>query len=287
MLKNSKYYILDDSGKLGFKGLLEAPEDSLKDYNDKGCGVFYSVNQFDGPRRRENLIKINAWYCDIDGDKQMVRKKLEGCPIYPSIINETRNGFHLLWLARDASEQNYKDVMKGIVKYFDGDGLYDTTRVLRVPGYYWNKDLDNPYLVQNTQNIVVYYNEEDMKRAYPYKKPIKPLLSGFNFRKVSDDNPIQRLRHTPVRDGLEKLSGSDWVDGDVYEFIENGNGTTQIVVNGDPSSSWIDRNGKIGSHKRYGPNLYSWLKWYKDKKGVDLIVERVLKEVIENETQTN
>lgn len=270
MLENSRIYILNESnnsegGSMAECSGAEKSKEVLKVYNNRGFGVFYGVNQFSGRRIKQNLTKINAWYCEVDGDKQILRRKVASSPIHPSIINETRNGFHLLWLAKDATEEAYKRVEQGLVRFFDGDAkVLDTTRVLRLPGFYWNKDMNNRFLVKNLHNEETYHEEKDMIEAYPYVKSIKAIKIRTFSSALSSNDPIHRLKRYSVREGLRKLSGTPYVKGDTYDFHDNYDGTTQIVVNGSPSSSWIDREGKIGSWKRSGPNLLAWLRWYEN-----------------------
>lgn len=65
-----------------------------------------------------------------------------------------------------------------------------------------------------------------------------------------------------AKEDLEKLSGSSEVKGEIYTFKQNSNGTLQIVVNGQPSGAWIDKDGDIGSYKEAGPTAIQWLRYF-------------------------
>lgn len=85
---------------------------------------------------------------------------------------------------------------------------------------------------------------------------------------------LQRKRnkkvYRPIRENteldnmglLEKLSGTSYVNGEVYDFRKNGNGTQQIIVDGKPTSCWIDSENKIGSYSGGGPSVIQWLGWF-------------------------
>ena len=45
---------------------IEATEMAAIEWNRKGWGIFWTVNDFDGPRRIVNLRTFNAWAVDID-----------------------------------------------------------------------------------------------------------------------------------------------------------------------------------------------------------------------------
>ena len=64
-------------------------------------GVFHTVNAFRGTKRtKDELTAINAWFVDIDeGDKADMLARIYAAPIEPSIIVETRRGYHVYYIA--------------------------------------------------------------------------------------------------------------------------------------------------------------------------------------------
>jgi hypothetical protein len=131
----------------------------------EGCGVYFSVNAFNGKRRKENLRALRAFYLDWDAPKvganteneiaaakvSILRRLLIDTPSFmPHVIIETRNGLHLLWLidfeGKALDPDEYRLQMDAIVQCFGGDtGARDVTRVLRLPGLLHLKDLKNPF----------------------------------------------------------------------------------------------------------------------------------------------
>ncbi|MBA2666063.1 MAG: hypothetical protein H0U69_03390 [Trueperaceae bacterium] len=128
------------------EGTWEESYVELMDENDRGAGIYYTVNEtrMNGRRRAEDIIEIRAWYTDIDGIpdegvKRAVTRKLLAHDLPPSLIVETRNGVHALWYAvpgADLALERYRDVEEGVIGYWGGDqSVKDIARVLRAPGF--------------------------------------------------------------------------------------------------------------------------------------------------------
>lgn len=231
-----------------------------KKYNEMGYGIFVTINGFEGRRIKENLVTVNAWAIDLDfGTKQEQKDCILESPLKPTMIVESKNGFHVWWAAIDGTKENYEEIVANrLVPFFGADNnAKDICRLLRVPQYYHLKDPANPFLVET-----VYFHN----RAYTEKE----MLSSFPAVKKSERNVTKNAAPYITRPGEEidckqalmSLSGTHWVNGDVYTFKRNGNGTEQIWVNGKSSPCWIDNKGLIGSLDKGGPTINQWLRWY-------------------------
>jgi len=86
-----------------------------------------------------------------------------------------------------------------------------------------------------------------VSRILSSRKYIKPALEYPEY-----ENEILLL----------SLSGSSHVNGDSISLRDNRNGTKQIICNKNPTSCWIDREGKIGSYSKGGPSVIQFLQWY-------------------------
>jgi hypothetical protein len=280
MFKDSSYYILDDTKNI--PGMREI--ESINDFvQAEGDGVFFSVNAFEERRKAENLLHINAWYCDIDGNKEEIREKLHLGPLRPSLINETKNGFHLFWLAKDATKENYSEIEKRIIDIYGADpAAKDLTRVLRMPGYFHYKDILNPFMIRTKSYPGYEYTEKEMLEAFPpLRKPIMPK----RIKKINTStNIIDELYHFDCMEGLKILSGTEAVNNEVFSFERNYDGTVQIVCNGNKIGAWIDLNGRIGSHGSAGPSLYQWLLWYHEDTNK---IKEIAREYLKLGGQTN
>lgn len=177
----SPYYVIHDfdpelKAKYGSKNV---PESELRDWNLKGFGVHYTPNTFNGPRRAENLVKINYWIADIDdGTKEEQMRKIRKLPIYPSKIVETKRGYHCYWKAADATPENYRKIEEGIIRLLGADQqCKDVTHTLRAPGYYHLKDPGHPFLVHVVDdNEYLSWKEKQMLAAFVKPVKVKPRM---------------------------------------------------------------------------------------------------------------
>lgn len=258
------FYAMDDTGTN--RGVVLIQPEERQGYNDRNYGIFWSVNSFkDGVRRKENLSRINAWAIDMDSDsKDQQLERLNKSPLNPSMLIETKRGHQAYWIAKDASVENLNAIVEGrLIPFFKADAkAKDSCRILRVPGYYHCKNPTEKFMVKgHYARFYAEYSEREMltlfkefkdERIKPSREQITVKGEGF-WNKVSNISPMQ---------GLAALSGTQYVASEVFDFSRNSNGTHQIVVNGKPTSSWIDADNKIGSYEKGGPTIAQWLKWY-------------------------
>jgi hypothetical protein len=247
------------------KGYFKIDIQKAEQYNSKGYGIFWTVNEFDGPRRKVNLKTLNSWYVEMElEEKPTQMSRLELSPVPPSLIVESKRGYHVYWNCRDATLTNYKRILKGLRQHFKADeNAQDVTRCLRVPGFNHVKDLSDPFPVQivweydnrYSERLMMFSfvnDEEDTPKA-KYKRELM-VVEGSDFwsKAMSLDCEL----------ALKRLSGTRYVQNEHYTFRDNGNGTNQIYVNGKSTSCWIDSNRKIGSSSKGGPGIAQWLHWH-------------------------
>lgn len=158
-------------------GMFQVDKDSARDWNEKGWGIFWTVNQFNGARRKENLHRIVAWAIDMDdGSKQEQHDKLQASPLVPSLIVETRRGYQAYWLATACRKDGPPKaehwnalVLERLVPHFGSDkNARDLCRVLRVPGYKHMKDPSSPFNVRVVWKHHVGYTERQIADAFKW-----------------------------------------------------------------------------------------------------------------------
>lgn len=175
----SPYYVIHDydpalKAKYGSKNV---PESELREWNQKGFGVHFTPNDFEGSRRASNLVRINFWIADIDeGTKPEQMSKIRKLPIHPTRIVETKRGYHCYWKALDATAENYRKIEEGIIRLLGADPqCKDVCHTLRAPGYYHLKDPKSPFLVRVVeQNDYVAWKEKQMLLAFTSRPKPKP-----------------------------------------------------------------------------------------------------------------
>lgn len=262
-----RWYRMHDSDN---RGAFEIEPSEAKRWNDSGHGIFWTLNEFDGPRQISHLTRIAAWAVDMDiGTKAEMRAKLEASPLVPSYIVETKRGFQAYWAARDARPEHWNAiVLDRLVPHYGADAnARDLARILRVPGFMHLKDPADPFPVRAVWSQRVSYTERqvieryaDHGKAERDAKEHQAVKAAVKF--ADSDGFWDRVWALDCKDGLERLSGHPAVRGERFTFRENRSGTRNIYVDDKGSSAWVDSNGRIGSLSKGGPTLYTWLRWY-------------------------
>lgn len=167
--KNENCLLVDSEDEYGFMRTV------FQRYQRKGCGIFFVVNN--GGQRKENISSLTAQFGDADFGKEEIGKDSEGKPVFryrtpdeienckreflqqllqfelePSIVVETKNGFHFYWLLKRNEPQDLKmfePIQRGIIKKFNSDpNITNLDRILRLPNYLHLKDPDDPFLIK-------------------------------------------------------------------------------------------------------------------------------------------
>ena len=170
-------------------GAIELGLDALENYNNEGFGIYWTLNEFEGARKKENLTRITHWFCDIDGgNKPEQMKKINSLLMPPSFIVETKNGYHCYWAVEsNATIENFERIERGIAEKLDADiHAIDVLRLLRVPGFLHQKNPNEPFEVTllDYAGSDRFYTEAQMLAYFGKKKePVrfkKPLNSDKN-----------------------------------------------------------------------------------------------------------
>ena len=263
--------------------MLDIEPREAKFWNSKGWGIFATVQQFNGARRKENLQRIRAWAVDLDeGTKEEQRERIQGSPLMPSSVVETKNGYHVYWYAKDAKAEHYRPLLDRLVEFFRADkNARDLARVLRVPGFYHLKDPSDPFLVQHSYGPFRerIYTEAQMFKWFEVRGGEERERHQAQRREYTGndgDTFWERVYNLDCLDGLERLSGMGCVSGERFTFRRCSSGNHNILVDGKGTSCWVDQSGRIGSRDNGGPTLYAWLRWYGNSPSE---CARILKEV--------
>lgn len=264
-----RWYRMHDSDN---RGAFEIPPDrrEAQRWNEQGFGIFWTLNEFDGPRQISHLTRIRAWAVDMDsGTKEEMFAKLHASPLVPSLIVETKRGFQAYWSAKDARPEHWNAiVLDRLVAHYGADAnARDLARILRVPGFKHLKDPADPFLVRDVWRHRVSYTERQIVERYEdHGKPERDAQEHRTVKttvKFADSDGFwDRVWALDCKDGLERLSGHPAVRGEQFTFRTNRSGTQNVYVDGKGSSAWVDANGRIGSLSHGGPTLYQWLRWY-------------------------
>ena len=119
-------------------GTLPEHFDQLRSLQEKGAGIFVTINQTDlKGRKAKNVVAVRAIFVDLDGAP--IEPVLEhNCE--PHIIVESSEGrWHAYWRSI-LNKEDFTPTQKALIKAFDGDkSVIDLPRVMRLPGFYHQK----------------------------------------------------------------------------------------------------------------------------------------------------
>jgi len=167
-----------------------------RELNSKGFGIHCCVNDFVDRRRDENITKINYWTADLDdGSKEEMLARINDLPLQPTILVETKKGYHCYWKAIDATMDYYKDVQTGLIVRLNADrALKSPARTLRCPNFFHLKDPKNPFMVKTIRKTDNQFTQGQMLFCYglprkivkkvEYKGDKEDMLKEENFEKL-------------------------------------------------------------------------------------------------------
>ena len=129
-------------------GSLAQHAETLERLNAKGAGVFVTINRTDlKGREAGNVVTVRSLFCDLDGNP--LQPALEAEP-QPDVVVESSPGrWHVYWLVQGVPLGQFKPVQQALAAKFGGDpSVCDLPRVLRLPGFWHQKDTDAPFMTR-------------------------------------------------------------------------------------------------------------------------------------------
>lgn len=192
-------------------------------------------------RNKENILYLNALFCDIDHSLFSAQEIYNLCSIKPHyIFQRTETNYHLYWLIErekptSSTNEQYSKIINYLITELNGDrAVKDISRVLRLPYSYHCKNTD----------VVSYY-----KLVYEIPNPRYQLNSLYEI--VSD----------------KKKTLHEFDEGDIINFLKNEYASQPKLSTGDGRSLKLYF---IGSDcYRWGLTLEQAIelaKWYNEKK---------------------
>lgn len=150
--------IIISKGSTKFKNYISIEEAIKFNQAPYYYDIYFRPNQ--GGTRDSEINKFNCLFIDLDtgrdpftneyldyntvkAEKKRFIKKINSFIYSPSIITETRNGYHCYWLLKDNDTiiaNEWRTTEELLVKYFDADvSVKNESRMLRLPYLMWNK----------------------------------------------------------------------------------------------------------------------------------------------------
>lgn len=262
----SKIYVLIDDKKRGSppKTYYELRKEEFETLNKKNYGIYFAVNEFDHNEekakalgvktfRNNGLIKTLRYvYADLDiakaGDgktreekqakKEIIKKALISYAP-PSFIIDTSNGIQPLWEITDGvgpteeTKLKYTNAIKGVIEWSKqygcmADNVHDLARILRVPGYYHQKE--EPYLCEivyksSTKTVI-----DEFAALFPFEEKTKEKV-----------NTQSTYRLSPVDQAIAEI--------DIKDIVIRAFGSTGRIASFDSNDEVVLDDRKTGTHQ--------------------------------------
>ena len=132
-----------------FHGTLKQHGAALTRLNERGAGVFVTINKTDlRGRKNENVVAVRKFFVDTDGApiKPIIQATQNG-GVPPSCVVESSPGnCHFYWDAECELEE-FTDIQTALADKFGTDkNVKDLPRVMRLPGFYHQKRKHGEYV---------------------------------------------------------------------------------------------------------------------------------------------
>jgi P4 family phage/plasmid primase-like protien len=160
-------------------------------------GAYFSVNGFkDNSKEKKNITNINALHLDLDKVNGVKLAKEDVLATFfeknaePSILVETKNGYHGYWLLEEP--QQVTDINReALINLVEGmnytiaetigtdTSTADVSRVLRIPGSMHRKNVNDQFLIRIVLESDMRYTLDELRTLFP------PAQRALQKRKTS------------------------------------------------------------------------------------------------------
>lgn len=248
--------VINDRNKgeqgINLRGNLATLANQLIDYNNRGYGIFMTVNAMkpNGARTLDNVDFIRAHVVDVDDvlTAQDSYQRAVSSAMPPHFAVQSSQGkFHLYWLVQPYTGNDfYTAQQRKLCQLYNGDSnVIDATRVMRVPGFLHCKHEPQLTTCWAISNAPRYTSQQ-----------IADNLANVNV--------VERV-------GNRQPLGTDKLKADSLEWLYFG--LTQIDPNTLSREEWLSFTA---AYKQAGWTLTSesellahWLEWCKRYNGDD------------------
>lgn len=281
------------AGIIEENGLDDDDIQGLQERNEHGYDVFWTANAIkeelgSSSHKEENLNWINACYTDLDippeQDREEAKAKLAGHILFsnpqPSLVVETRAGYHLYWFT-DVDGEEFKKIQQGVYEAWKpmmaDPAAKNFLRLLRVPGFIVHKQGEQfkacvrmELCRRNDDGSFVFYPKEELLNLFPVKeapnwvKKKKVKLRQKNRIFTNTYDIFDYVKSLSQDEVFQRCNGSALTGGEVFTMTQPRGGKIQIRKDGKPTPCWIDiKENAIFSNNSPGHyGIVEFAQWY-------------------------
>lgn len=202
---NNKLYCLYD-GEDKTDGCFFVSKEQAEHYNNIGYAIYWTPNDFkvniqNNKRikpKAEQLERINYWFCDLDTktpeQKKQAFESLFTLKLKPTMIVETKNGYHCYWKAKEPTIEKWDTIEKGIISnvMYPDIKVKNLDRILRVPGFFHLKDTNHPFLCK-----LIYLDDREITET--------EMLDTFKIPEPPKNEPKKEFKKTYYKVSADRI----------------------------------------------------------------------------------
>tara|TARA_R110000796_G_scaffold252500_1_gene387183 strand:+ start:25469 stop:27910 length:2442 start_codon:yes stop_codon:yes gene_type:complete len=152
----------------------------LQVLQNKGAGIFVQMN-VSTARGKDNVTQLSTYFLDTDGAP--IGPIIKAMPKPLMVVSSSKGNFHIYWRTTDAL-QSFKMTQLSLALSFGcDDQMVNLDRVVRIPGSWHLKDVNNPYPVGINLGEDKLYSAKDLLKCAP--APIPKQKKNRNGKAVS------------------------------------------------------------------------------------------------------
>ncbi|MEQ1951364.1 phage/plasmid primase, P4 family [Mesorhizobium yinganensis] len=169
-------------------GSLDEHATALQRLNDRGAGVFVTVNETNGKARTaDDIVRVRAVFVDLDGAPiEPVERYI--CP--PHMVVETSEGkWHAYWSVDGLQLNEFEAAQKALIERFHADKMVkDLPRVMRLPGFFHRKGQPQKVRIKRIRQMAAYAADQFRQQ------PAAASTSAPRGEKSEDGDSTEALR---------------------------------------------------------------------------------------------
>ena len=157
-----------------FHGPIKQHFHEIADLNMRGAGVFFTVNETNLlGRTTKHIQRVRAVFIDLDGVPLPTEFELQP----HLIVNTSPNKYHCYWLVSDMPLESFSLYQEALANKYNSDPkVKDLPRVMRVAGFFHNKNAKYPIRIQKLQQMQP-YTKQELKQKLSLQRPKKPEIT--------------------------------------------------------------------------------------------------------------
>ncbi len=199
-----------------FHGDLEQHQKRLQAFNERGAGIFWTVNFTDGGgRKAENVTGIRCLFLDLDGAP--LQPVLAVGPEPHAVVESSPGKWHVYWQVTGCPLEKFKGAQLALAAKYNGDtSVHDLPRVLRLPGFAHRKGEPFVSRIVSLEPIQPYAFDALVQRLgidLSAPPPSRPYVA-HEPHELSDEQ-LQPDQLVDLRSALHALDADDratWVE---------------------------------------------------------------------------